>query len=946
MKKAISLAILLVLLISALPLVQVMAGSPFVPHQDPGAADSEHHFALPMLQHYSGVLSLVADARYRDAGELMDELDIDKAAIPEDIRTVARRYNNLISELAGKLDRLDALLDAIRFYLDEERVDEARTSLNEARESSSDAKSLLEEVDEASREFMRRLGPFAGAVPTGSLEETGERLSESLQRIKDLEAMLAALLAELEAEVQKPTTVTLESDHPQREVGGELTLSGILTWADEDTPLAGKQVVIRRDGQKVKTVTTGSDGTYSTTWTVPFIYMPVMELQATYSPEGADRDRYDGSASDVLHLEVLYETTQIISAGVDNATPWPDDTITVEGRLVLTADPAAGLAGEDIRILLDGVLMDTVVTGADGYFSAALAVPRVYQPSPVLEAEFAPAAGINGPSSAETPLSVQFEPTSLTLLVSHTGVWVGDSVTVAGKLSSGDDLFAGGASRTVQILKDGAVVATAAVDENGNFNREIIMAGSGNSTLQARYEYAKDKFAPSTSPSRRVEVKLYPSELTLEAGQSRLWVGEQLTLSGMLTSTEEGTGVAGALIEIVSGETVLAAFDTGPDGGYSGEVTVPYIYHSSQDFEARFVPEGSLEERYEGSSAQVQIETVFYSTGLDLTVPGTGYPGLPLPVQGEVSYAAGVPVIERTYSVYLDGELALTFAGRDGLDTELDISSFSHLGPHTVKVVVEAAGVYSDISVSREVEITRLPMEIHLKGTYVTSPPRELRVTGTLVSELPLHRALVEVVFRGETMLAVSAEDGHFEAVFDLPLDAVPLGSHEIEVRARPVESWHEVTELKTTVFVVDVVNLVLVTLAFISVGIVVYTRRRSRREMESAGYLGGWRGPDTVLPPPSESTPVPDAPGLQVLDIYGRTVRLIESRLGIRMTPETTLREFLKVAVLQRQDLAAPLTGLTSLAEQALYSEQPSVEDVSGEAGRLSGEIRGVLES
>jgi len=127
-----------------------------------------------------------------------------------------------------------------------------------------------------------------------------------------------------------------------------------------------------------------------------------------------------------------------------------------------------------------------------------------------------------------------------------------------------------------------------------------------------------------------------------------------------------------------------------------------------------------------------------------------------------------------------------------------------------------------------------------------------------------------------------------------------------------------------------------LVSAAFVSVGVVLYTRRRGRpgrREIEAM---------ETSLPLP-EPTEIPlrDLEGPEgardrILKAYVEAVGVAEKATEVSMKPYMTLREFLREILPELDGAAEAFVELTRLSERALYSPYAPGEDEAMQAESL----------
>ena len=639
MKRFASILILAILVVALLPLALAIAGPVHTPHEDPDAAEIGFDISLPILLHYADVLALLAQGKYQDAKDLLEQLDLEQASIPDDIRSVMQTYNGLLSDLSESLDGLDALLDEAELLLEQGELEQTRLRLTAAGELIEEARVLLADIDEVTEEIIRLLGPFALPVEVEAVDEAKAKLREAMQRLEELEALYAAALQSLEAEVEQ----------------------------QEEVPL---------------------------------------------------------------------ETTAI----------------------------------------------------------------------------------------------------------------------------------------TVQVDK-----------------------------LQ-------------------------------------VWVGDTITVSGILSSSEEGETLSGRVITIFLDNKISAEATTDADGSYQGTVDIPYCYVNSMTVHTEYVPEGDDKGKYQScSSDSVDVDISFYQTRLEIEVPEQAYPGLPLKIEGEIGYETEIPPVERQIKVLWDDEVLATFyCSQDAFQVEATLDAGIEVGEYTLMVIVEAQEHYSDAFRDGRLTIVKGLPEIRIDKVSFMTLRRKMRIEGQLLSELPLQGGAVTIKLGDASTVVSASADGEFEASLSLPLGSVVMGSQEVTVTAEPLEAWHLSAETTTKVFVVDVVNLGLISAAFVSIGVVLYARRRGKPGRREAEVLEA----SLPLPEPTEIAlreleELKDSRG-RILKAYVEAVGVAEKATKVSMKPYMTLREFLREILPELDGAAEAFVELTRLSERALYSPYAPGEDEAMQAESL----------
>jgi len=328
----------------------------FSPHEDPSLA-SETLDGFSLLRFYTDALGLIAASSYGDAQSLLAELR--EAGLPDELRYVSDRYNDLCQQLSGLLDRLETLLAEASGLLDQNRLDDAGQRLSQAASLGVEAGLALDEIKAATVALRENLGALGG-LAGGSLETALERLEDVFGRLEGLLDRLAALQAELtrsleQAGVQlEATTLELELAPDSAYVGEAITLSGRL--AADSGGLPGREVALYLGGQR-HGVTTSAEGLFSASLDIPYSYEPVLTAQAFYIPSGAD-DAVYAAASASLSLEVLFYGASL--AVEPPAALRPGLPITLNGHFSSEGEEIA----HRLEVRLDSrLLAETVISG-------------------------------------------------------------------------------------------------------------------------------------------------------------------------------------------------------------------------------------------------------------------------------------------------------------------------------------------------------------------------------------------------------------------------------------------------------------------------------------------------------------------------------------------------------------------------------------------------------
>ena len=193
---------------------------------------------VSLLLNYSKIISLASQRQYADAQETLDE--IRKIDLPDELRYIIDRYNDLCQQLFATLDNLEAVLDETANLIARNKIEEARRSLDTANSHIVNAEYLLEDIKAATDTLSRQLGVFTSPAPS-EVREAYDRLEAALQNLRQLIEMLDNLqqnLAEKYVEITGllPTRLTLTVNPKTAFVGDSINASGILSSYNEPLP--------------------------------------------------------------------------------------------------------------------------------------------------------------------------------------------------------------------------------------------------------------------------------------------------------------------------------------------------------------------------------------------------------------------------------------------------------------------------------------------------------------------------------------------------------------------------------------------------------------------------------------------------------------------------------------------------------------------------------------
>jgi len=453
---------------------------------------------------------------------------------------------------------------------------------------------------------------------------------------------------------------------------------------------------------------------------------------------------------------------------------------------------------------------------------------------------------------------------------------------------------------------------------------------------------------------------LLTTTLTLNVNPSKVWVGNQVAISGELKATD--IPLPARDISIFLDGKHFATITTVENGSYEASFTLPYWYISEVVAQNFYLPQGNDKSAYLASSSEIKrITTLFHSTGLSIEIPEEVYPGLPVEINGKVSSRGNVA--GRSIKALLDGQPLFEIATDDhGLFKHLlMLSKGIQTGGHNLKFIVESddEAHSAGASMNKGLNVVKVipQMNIHVPGviflprsakfTGELYPPFSLQsvinLTGEMHSPLALKEAILTLEMAGvSTMAVIDGEE--FELGLNVPFKFNIVGYEDMEASLAPVEPWHLPATCKVKIFVINLVYLVIILAAFILAGVVLLTRRRGILRKEDALYIS----PEKLQTPvsatefrlPEIKLVTGDNQGI-ILKAYYMAVVVVQRLVRVFLKPQATLREFSSQVMPLLDRFAGLFANLTNLAEKALYSRHSLGDDEASQAQNIASQMK-----
>jgi hypothetical protein len=438
-------------------------------------------------------------------------------------------------------------------------------------------------------------------------------------------------------------------------------------------------------------------------------------------------------------------------------------------------------------------------------------------------------------------------------------------------------------------------------------------------------------------------LNLKRTELSLSLNTTRLFVGESCLASGRLVS--EGENLSNRVVMLFLDNENVADSLTDENGAFFATIAIPYNYVDNVNVSAVFVPVGDDRLIYFGSSSPVVVvDVLFFETLLDVSLPSDVFPGLGFTVNGRVVSDSGMGLDGRFVSFYSDSNLVgQVQTGQNGEFFYESIVGSDLLGLFSFGIKVDSDGVYDGVFQEYVVFVKRFATIVEVDVPSYVIIPSGVFVEGYVrsVNGDSLDDALVTLEFSNNSVAVKSFGGGKFNGTVYMPLNLVFVGYQELSVSVDPVEPWQDSFVKRTSVFVVNPFNIGLLSTAFISVGIVFYSRisasRSKARKMKKENKQVNDDKEESIKMDIEDFSLLPSRnySGIKgrIAKAYVRALRSVESYVGVSLSSEMSLREFLLIVEPKLSKASLYFGELTFLVERIMYSEYRPHKKKAGDA-------------
>lgn len=444
-----------------------------VRHTDARSSQPELPSPIALLSGYSAVVSELLSGRYANASGFVSYLN--SSYVPENVRYLFSRFNSLLDSALSDLNRTEVLIGDAREALSLGMIGEAKSLAGNASSSLWRANTTAAQVRESAATVASQLKvPQVRTGVVGALEARIAQLAQELSALR-------SEISEVESGFVVKTRITMTLDASVAWVGSPVTARGFLL-TEGGAPVAGETVYVSVPGGSSRPeypAVTGADGSYSVTFTAPYLYVDSVKVYAYYVStstvvEGGGGARaYAGSRSPDAVLSLLWVEPRI-SVQLNATRAKPGDWVLVSGTVDQGTVEEGGVdlsgSGANLKVRISAFGATRVVESSGGRFSSVVQVPSAARSGMNEIAAAAIPSGVFGPASDSTFLEVYRIPTTVTLELPSVAL-SGTSATVSGRVSSSTDGSPiPGASVAVTLAGSSAPLLETRAGDDGSFS--------------------------------------------------------------------------------------------------------------------------------------------------------------------------------------------------------------------------------------------------------------------------------------------------------------------------------------------------------------------------------------------------------------------------------------------------------------------------------------------
>jgi len=369
----------------------------FPRHKNPLEIREESFLPAVLIALYGKIVALQVSGEWDLASSQLKRTLL--SYIPESLRYIFTRFNELIQTVGDKLKRVKEDINVSEALLKQGQIDEAGEVLEEAWETLLEAERILDDLGSAVDELRGGIGASAAEKLREEIAPLAELAEEYKRKIEDLYREVK------EGKRREATFLEISVAERKVVVGDSLEILGSLE-REKGRPLAEKKVDILLEEEKVLEVASGEDGKFKGRIDFPLLYKKEVRVLAFFVPQGEDEEKYYGDISNEVLIEPIFHTPII---KVEYQEPvYPVLPFEVQGELMLQDEP---LRDYPVKIEVEEKIIE-VSSDEAGKFEAELSLPSGVGRTFPLRI-FTPSRKIIGPASLVINLPISYKVPSM-----------------------------------------------------------------------------------------------------------------------------------------------------------------------------------------------------------------------------------------------------------------------------------------------------------------------------------------------------------------------------------------------------------------------------------------------------------------------------------------------------------------------------------------------------
>jgi hypothetical protein len=463
----IDIVLLLVLLGTA---THVLAADAPGVQQNPQTAQ-ETFSGIALLNYYSSSLDYIIQLDQTGSDANLAKMPF--ANVPQDLDTATSGFADNGTEFTSSLVNLFTLWNKQNTYIQQSRLTDAATLYTQITGQLPVAQQQLSAIESS----VADTGTYLNIASLSATDGLTVAYNDVMAKLQNLSSMLALLgrpmipaqLSGLSgssnptpgqlALLLTPTALTLTVAPATAYVGDMVNFTGALS--SQSKPLSSRTITLLLNNADLLTVQTDVNGQFHGTFSLPYLYISPMPVQAIYYPQGNDAGVYLAATSPITNLTVLFYSAKLKLQ--QNNTAYPGKESTVTGIFDYGNAPVP--TQRSAQIYLDDALVEQFSAGP--VFSQGIMLDPKIVPGAHVVTISVPADGRYAPVMATYTLNVTLAATVLDLHMAAVGLIPGN-IGLSGKLYS-----------VVGPLADASVTIT-----NGAASKQITTAADGSFTTK------------------------------------------------------------------------------------------------------------------------------------------------------------------------------------------------------------------------------------------------------------------------------------------------------------------------------------------------------------------------------------------------------------------------------------------------------------------------------